>query len=198
LAEDSTYRDRELFKRITNGDQAAFSVIFQTYSAPLYYHAFKLLNSEFWAEELVQEVFVQLWFKRHLLADIDVPSSYLYRMVGNKALDRMRRQELEMKMQYFVAQALHDGGEVAAQSDRWDKIEVLLQAAVNSLPEKCKRVYQLKYQQDCSYEEIAEQLSITKHTVRNQMAKALQSIRSFLMEKGDWLILLLCSILLIS
>lgn len=190
--------EKELFRRIAAGDQEAFSIIFRNYSNPLYWYAFKLLNSEFWAEELVQEVFVQLWSKRELLADVESPSAYMYRMIGNKALNRIRRQELEVKMQYFAAHTLHlSGAEEMTHGDKWDQVQTLLQAAVNSLPEQQKRIYQLKYQQGFSYEEIAGMLSISVNTVRNHMTKALQAIRSFLREKGGDLILLVSALLLI-
>jgi RNA polymerase sigma-70 factor (family 1) len=192
VEKDYLFNDQELFKRISDGDTAAFSGIFQTYANPLYWHAVKLLKSEFWAEEIVQEVFVQLWAKRDLLANIEFPSAYLYKMLGNKAMDRLRRDQLEIKMQYLVAQALHlSQTNETIQSDRWDRMQALLQAAVNNLPEQRKRVYQLKYRDGYSYEEIAEILSISVHTVRNQMSKALHTIRTFLMEKGADLFLLL-------
>jgi RNA polymerase sigma-70 factor (ECF subfamily) len=192
VEKDNLFNDQELFKRISGGDTAAFSNIFQTYADPLYWHAVKLLKSEFWAEEIVQEVFVQLWAKRDLLAAINAPSAYLYKMLGNKAMDRLRRDQLEIKMQYLVAQALHlSQTNETMQGDRWDRMQALLHAAVNNLPEQRKRVYQLKYRDGYSYEEIAAILSISVHTVRNQMSKALPAIRTFLIEKGADLFLLL-------
>lgn len=104
-----------------------------------------------------------------------------------------------MKMQYVVANVLHNFTEEGAmQSDKWDKIQELLKKVIQLLPEQRKRIYQLKYQQGYSYEEIAEELSISKHTVRNQMAKALETIRSFLIKNGDFLLLYLYFFLLIS
>jgi len=170
----------------------AFSTLFQIYSKALYWHALKLMHSEFWAEELVQDAFVQLWMKRSSLSDIENPSAYLFRIVANKALDRIRRHELEIKMQYVAANALHNvTGEAPGKQDGWDSIKELLNTAVERLPDQRKRIYQLKYKEGYSYEEIAEKLSISKHTVRNHMAKALEDIRSFLLEHRDFLLLLL-------
>lgn len=192
VEKDLLFSEQELFRRISEGDTAAFSSIFQTYADPLHWHAVKLLKSEFWAEEIVQEVFVQLWAKRDLLTHIESPGAYLYKMLGNKAMDRMRRDQLEIKMQYLVAQALHlSQSNEPIQGERWDRMQTLLQAAVNQLPEQRKRIYQLKYRDGYSYEEIAAILSISVHTVRNQMSKALHAIRTFLMEKGADLFLLL-------
>ena len=193
------YRDRELFKGIAQGDRQAFSTLFQAYSNPLYWHAFKLLHSEFWAEELVQDTFVQLWLKRSSLPDIGNPSAYLFRMVANKALDRIRRQALEIKMQYVTAHVLHNvTGEAIIEEDGWGPIRELLHTAVERLPDQRRRIYRLKYQEGFSYEEIAEKLSISRHTVRNHMVKALEDIRSFLLENRDLLLSLLYAIGAIS
>ena len=111
--------------------------------------------------------------------------AYLYRMTTNKALDRMRRQELEVKMQYWLAvQARQnmDGADIAVDLNKLDR---LLEEAVNLLPEQRRLVYQLKYRTGLSYDEIADKLTISKNTVRNHLAKALEDIRAYLSKYAD-------------
>jgi len=182
---DTTNNEKELFSRISRGDETAFAQIFHTYSSPLYRNACKLLKSPFWAEEVVQDIFTQLWQRRNSLDKIESPVAYLYRMTTNKALDRMRRQELEVKMQYWLAvQARQnmDGADIAVDLNKLDR---LLEEAVNLLPEQRRLVYQLKYRTGLSYDEIADKLTISKNTVRNHLAKALEDIRAYLSKYAD-------------
>lgn len=189
MSNNEFHIDRELFKRISEGDESAFASIFQNYYQGLFWHALKLLKSEFWAEEVVQEIFSQLWLIRSGLSDIENPSSYLFKMVANKALDRIRKKHLEIKMQYFISNQLNNIDR-SSWGDEWDRIDRWMLEAIEKLPEQRKSIYRLKYHRGLSYQEIAEQLSITKNTVRNQMVKALESIRSYLLERKRFLIFL--------
>lgn len=147
-----------------------------------------MLKSEFWAEDIIQVVFTQLWQNRAELTKVEMPSSYLYRMVTNKARDRMRSHEREIRMQYWLASQ----AEVESrQKENREELHLLLAKAVDSLPAQRKEVYQLKYQQKLSYEEIATRLSISRNTVRNHMAKALEDIRTYMIRHADILLLIL-------
>ena len=182
------HNDRELFQQIAAGDREAFATLFRRYSSPLYRNALRMLKSEFWAEDIIQVVFTQLWQNRAELTKVEMPSSYLYRMVTNKARDRMRSHEREIKMQYWLASQAEAESQNKANKE---ELHQLLAKAVNTLPPQRKEVYQLKYQQKLSYEEIAAQLSISKNTVRNHMTKALEDIRSYMIQHADILILIL-------
>lgn len=147
-----------------------------------------MLKSEFWAEDIIQVVFTQLWQNRAGLTKVEMPSSYLYRMVTNKARDRMRSAEREVKMQYWLASQAEAESENKANKE---EMHQLLSKAVDTLPPQRREVYQLKYQQQLSYEEIAAQLSISRNTVRNHMTKALEDIRAYMIQHADILILIL-------
>ncbi len=180
------YTEKELFARIAVGDGEAFSHIFRHYFEPLRSNAYKLLKSEFWAEEIVQEVFLQIWKSRERLADVDAPAAYLYRMTANCCINRMRRQELEVKMQYIVQKALHGNGD-SNQDNFYDlrRVEMLIAEAVEQLPEQQRRIFLLQQEEGLSYQQIAEKLGISKNTVRNHKVRTLQSIRNYLQQKGD-------------
>lgn len=191
MEDNNLNREKELFRRIAAGDTEAFSIIFRTYSDTLYWHALKLLHSEFWAEEMVQVVFEQLWDNRAGLDKVDRPSAYLYRMLTNRSLDRIRRQKLEVKMQYWMArqEEYTTTGHHAAMD--WEELHGLLEKAVTELSPQRREVYRLKYQERMSYEEIAAHLSLSKNTVRNHMALALDDIRNYLLKNAGFLIGLL-------
>lgn len=150
-----------------------------------------MLKSEFWAEEIVQEVFTQVWTSRSKLAEIESPAAYLFKITANRCLDRIRRQELEIKMQYLVNKALtREANTFQENSYDLNLIEKLIKEAVQQLPAQGKLVFELHRNKGLSYQEIADQLQISKNTVRNHMVKALHFIRSYLRNKGELTLLL--------
>lgn len=184
--------ERELFSRISQEDDQAYRQLFTNYFDRLKWYAFKLLKSEFWAEEIVQEVFIHLWEARHHLPSVENPSAYLYRMVGNRCFDRIRRQDLEIEMQYVAYVAVHGTQQYASQPGQYDlqRVEGYLKEVVAGLPDQRRVIYKLQQEKGLSYQEIADQLNISRHTVRNQMAKTLHTIREYLLKKGTLYLLL--------
>jgi RNA polymerase sigma-70 factor (ECF subfamily) len=191
LENSQVHTEKELFARIAQGDGHAYSQIFRRYFEPLRSNAFKLLKSEFWAEEIVQEVFLHLWLGRKQLVEVELPASYLYRITANRCLNRMRRQELEVKMQYLVKKVLHGTGDVR-QENSYDlkRLEILVAEAVEKLPEQQRRIFLLQQEKGLSYQEIADCLGISKNTVRNHMVRTLQNIRCHLQQSGELFLLL--------
>ena len=87
MEETGINTDKALFERIATGDETAFSIIFFRYTARLAPFVTQLLQSDQWAEEIVQDVFLRLWQARQQLAMIEHPSAYLYQMASNRTLD---------------------------------------------------------------------------------------------------------------
>lgn len=185
--------DKVLFAAIANGDGRSFTVLFKRYFDSLKWNAVKMLKSEFWAEEVIQEVFMQLWANREGLIDIESPAAYLFRITANRCLDRIRRQKQEIKMQYLLNQARSDVA-CSLSQNTYDVrlIETMIKEAVQRLPEKGRQVFQLQRTLNFSYQKIADQLGISKNTVRNHMVKSLHFIRNYLAER-DVLFLLIFS-----
>lgn len=183
---------KDLFQRISKGDAVAYTIIFNQYFDPLYRNAIKILKSELWAEEIVQDVFLQLWANRQTADAIDAPASYLFKTTLHRCFDRIRRQQLEAKAQYLVNQIMH-GPSTIYQQNEYDLnlVKKCIAEAVEQMPPQRRQVFLLRKEKDISYEEIAIELNISRNTVRNHMVKALQDIRSHLQAKGALLFLLL-------
>jgi RNA polymerase sigma-70 factor (family 1) len=181
----SQYSDNELFGLIAWDDGQAFTEIYVRYAEKLYPHVSRLLDSDGWAEEIVQDVFVKLWQARHLLTGIDSPSAYIYRMAGNRTLDFLKRRATEVKAQYIIARQSeqHQNSDGEQRMD-FKNVYELYRKAVDRLPAQKKIIFQLRHEQGLSYEEIAQQLQLSRNTVRNQLARAMESVRTYLLEQG--------------
>lgn len=178
------YSDKELFARIAESDQSAFTAVYEKYTGPLYFYALKLLKSELLAEELIQEIFIQLWIKRQSLGAIENPGGFLNRMTLHKAIDWIRRHQLDLKVQYYVTSPANQASNTTEEEIDFKAVERLIDTAIQHLSPQRSAVYKLKYEQKLSYEEISNELKISKHTVRNHLSKALEAIRLYLAEKG--------------
>ena len=192
LPKEQTYGERELFALISRSNEQAFTEIYLRYADKLYLHVAKLLKEDSWAEEIVQEVFVKLWQARDTLGGVTNPSAYLYRIAGNHTLDYLKHRAVEVKTQYQLS--LFAGS--SAKNDTQEQLdfrisEDLYKQAVKGLTPQKQLIFRLKHEDGQSYEEIARQLQLSKNTVRNHLAEALQTIRAYLLKKGVFLLIFL-------
>ncbi|MBL7698070.1 MAG: RNA polymerase sigma-70 factor [Chitinophagaceae bacterium] len=168
----------QLFQQISAGDESAFTLLFHRYADKIYSYSIKIVHTKFWAEEAVQNLFTQVWQHREKLVAVEQPEAYLFRMATNRCIDILRANEKAIRV-YHLKQI-----EYTCASDEllnYKESEAILQQAIRLLPEKRKIIYQLRTSGGLSYDEISEQLKVSPHTVRNQLAKAIQTIRAFLL-----------------
>jgi RNA polymerase sigma-70 factor (ECF subfamily) len=130
-------------------------------------------------EDIVQKVFIRLWEKR---ADIDPDQgvvSYLFTAVRNRSLNHLRDSKKYRNELLDIECAEMD---VAFEVDHlaMDELERKIAEALESLPEKCRLVFEMSRFQDMKYREIAEALAISSKTVEAHMSKAIRSLRQHL------------------
>ncbi|NLR80137.1 RNA polymerase sigma factor [Chitinophaga eiseniae] len=192
LQPDSLNNERELLLRIAQNNENAFADFVLRHTDRLYSYILKITKSEQWAEELVQDVWMQVWLARKDFALLENPLGYLHRMAQNRALDWIRRNKRDLKIQYFLQQQLNtDLVNPIIEKVDYDNITQLLHQSITQLPPQRRRIFELK-QSGLSYEEIATQLKISKNTVRNQMVSALCTLREYLKQHEVGLFLFFC------
>jgi len=171
--------DHELLQLLARGSEYAFAIIFDRYRRRVYKTALVFLKSSEAAEEVVQEVFLRLWQKRKDLPDINYLNSFIRTVAYNLMVDQFRKKILEKdyKKQLGLDQAMVDDTDHRVRDDESVR---LLQAAIATLPQRQRQVYELARLKGLSQEEIATTLSISKNTVKVHMTAALQGIRAYL------------------
>jgi RNA polymerase sigma-70 factor (family 1) len=177
FSENILANERELLALMSKDDQAAFTKIFDHYEPRLYPFVLKMTRSEVVAEEIVQELFIKLWTSRALAPQIENPRSYIFRMAVNRTLRYMQTRSRQASL---VEKA---GGRMTVEKNFTEEIidlketEALINKAVELLPEQKRKVYTLSRQQGLNNEQIAEQLNISKSTVKNHLTEALHFIK---------------------
>jgi RNA polymerase sigma-70 factor (ECF subfamily) len=168
--------DNALIARIRQGDERAFDELFRSAYAQLVGAANVVLRDPAVAEEIVQDVMLELWRRRETLVVEDSLRAYLYRATRNRALNHVRHLAVQRRGEPQLR------GESAAPP-RADarltagEIQVALRDAIHDLPDRCREIFEMSRVQGLKYAEIAEILGISVKTVEAQMGKALRILR---------------------
>ena len=173
---------KELQQRIALfEDAAAYKKLFYLLFLPLKSFAYAILKSNQNAEEVVSDVFVEIWAKRKQLLDIVNLKMYMYISVRNASLRLLQK----LQKNKTIALSELDITIISPDSSAIDTIistELLqkIDEAINSLPPQCKIIFKLAKEDKLKYKEIAALLSISVKTIDNQLATALKKIASVL------------------
>jgi len=166
-----------LFRRLAEGDENAYRQLFHHYNKLLQPFAVKLTRSTLAAEEVLQEVFLKIWAHRGKLAEVDDPKAYIIRIVSNESINYMQASAKHRCLTEEVPQTLADGAPSPEQSYAYRQTEERLQQAIEQLPMACRQIYRMSREQYKRIPEIATELNLSHNTVKNQLVKALKSIR---------------------
>lgn len=177
------YSDHELLSLLKEDSDTAFTQIYYQYWKLLFAIAASKLENTADAEEIVQEIFTDLWRRRHEIKIEQSLKAYLAAAVKFQVYTFMARKHQESQRQ-----AYSPSPDILATSPedllRRKELQEQLYDITQQLPEKCRLVYQLSREAGLSNKEIAATLSISEKTVENQMTKALKRLklafRSFL------------------
>lgn len=180
--------DRELLDRLRGGDSEAFDAIFREHYAQLVGVADGMLGDRAAAEEIAQEVMLELWRRRESITLEVSLRAYLVRATRNRALNLLRHERIARRSQPHLAPE-----RVAAPTADAELIEreidAALRQAVRELPARCREVFELSRVHGLRYAEIARTLDISVKTVEAQMGKALRLLRerlaAWLPDGGD-------------
>lgn len=182
-ASHSRMDERELLVRLRGGDDAAYEAIFRQWYAPLVATATVLLRDREPAEEVVQDVLLELWRRRESLTFETSLRAYLFQASRNRALNYLRRQRVEVRGESTIAAGM-PSPEPADSEAREGELNVAIQSAIAGLPDRCREVFELSRIRGLKYSEIATELGISVKTVEAQMGKALRVMREKL---APWL-----------
>jgi RNA polymerase sigma-70 factor (family 1) len=143
------------------------------------------------AEEIVQDVFLKLWFQRKNLTEIRSLESWLFTITKNLTLNCLKKigHEWTAREKWVKENDLSENNTdhkiLNAENQQ------LLHQAIQQLSPQQQQVYKLAKEQGLSYEAIGKQLDISTGTVKTHMARALASIRLFLQQNGELSVLLI-------
>lgn len=184
---ESRYEETTLIALLAEDSEYAFQLLYDRHRNRIYQTALRYLKSPILGQEVVQDVFLKLWFHRRELKTDQPLEAWLYTIARNNIFNRLKKISIEWQAMREVgssAQTVIDNA--GYKLDDWQYSD-LLQQAIHKLPEQQRKVFLLARKEQLSYQEIAERLGISALTVKTHMARALESIRSFFAQKGIFL-----------
>jgi RNA polymerase sigma-70 factor (ECF subfamily) len=175
--------DRELVERVAKGDRAAVRFLFMRHHARVYRFVARQTGSETMADDIANEVFLELWRQAPAFEGRSEVSTWLLGIARFKSLSALRKKKEEWIDEEDAAAVpdTADSPEVAAMKD--DKATAL-RRMVNALPEEHRSVIDLAYYHAKSVTEIGEILSIPVATVKTRMFYARKKLGEALTAAG--------------
>ncbi|MBO9573858.1 MAG: RNA polymerase sigma-70 factor [Chitinophagaceae bacterium] len=181
--------EKELLQKVAIGDQQAFALIVEKYTDVVYPYLIYWVKNAQLAEEITQDVFVRLWKNRHKLAAMDNFAGYVYVTTRNRANTALKAELL--KFEESPEDKLYDPVNHPQSHLEAKELLNMLDRAIDSLPARRKQVFELSRKEDLTYEEIAEQLGISRSAVRQHIVEALVFLRHYIKEKTGIVVSLL-------
>jgi RNA polymerase sigma-70 factor (ECF subfamily) len=168
--------------RVRAGDERALETLFRTHYSALCDFAARYVRRDTLAEELVQDIFADLWAHRQSWYVRGSVRAYLFAAVRNRALNLRKREAVERDWEHDEAIAdvreLHQPPEVADAALERADLRARLDAALESLPERCRLVMHLRWRDQMRHAEIAAVIGISVKGVEIQLARGLRAIRA--------------------
>ncbi|MDZ7714864.1 MAG: sigma-70 family RNA polymerase sigma factor [Balneolaceae bacterium] len=192
-ASESSLQDDKLVERAIGGDESAYKELVEKYERALYFHIQKMIKDKEHVNDLVQEAFVKAFDNLNSYSTNYAFSTWLYRIATNHTIDYLRKKKLktlsidepvktrdgDMKMQLEDESAGTDRNIIRKQRQE------IVQHAINDLPEKYRKVIEMRHMEEKSYQEIADVLDLPLGTVKAHIFRAREMLYKALKDKRE-------------
>ncbi|WP_138429729.1 RNA polymerase sigma factor [Fodinibius saliphilus] len=190
-ASESSLEDDKLVKQAIGGEEEAYTKLVDKYQRALFFHILKMVKDREQVEDLVQEAFVKAFDNLNTYNTNYAFSTWLYRIATNHTIDYLRKKKLktlsiddpvktkdgEMEMQLPDESASTDRDIIKKQRKK------IVQNAIKELPEKYRKVIELRHMEEKSYKEIADILDSPLGTVKAHIFRARELLYKELKDK---------------
>ena len=173
--------DSELWDAVKRDEAPAFKALYDRYWQTIFSTAFSYLHDREVCIEIVQDIFLSIWLKRHHL-EMDSVYHYLTAAARYQVYKRIQ-QKGDLKVIYtdtIRETAGHNALNEGENNIRYDELLATVDRHLLDLPDRCREIFILSRKEQLSIAEIAARLGISKRTVENQLTRALQHLRGSL------------------
>jgi RNA polymerase sigma-70 factor (family 1) len=186
------YTDETLLSLVAAGDKEAFTMLYRRYWQSLFTSAAKALRSKTDAADLVQDIFLSIWNRRHELSITGSLGAYLQTSVRYKVIKYIEKNITRRDyLILFTDMLVHYQPPDVESQLQIKELQTAIQSAVDQMPHKMREVYQLSRKHHLSHKEIAESLGISDETVKKHIQHALQIIKSAISHNATTIAVLL-------
>jgi RNA polymerase sigma-70 factor (family 1) len=172
------YPHRHLVISLSQGDERSFEELYRLFSEKIYHISRKMNLSHEDAEGVVQEVFLKIWKNRSKLDPELSINAYLIAIVRSLVIKKAKKDARFFAFQQYKIPLLQQLTSPGADDELiFSEFSQLTREIIEQLPPAQKKIFQLRYLENLSTAEIADQLQISKRTVENQIFRATSFVR---------------------
>jgi len=171
------YDEQILLGLIAKGDETAFRELYNRYFTRLSAYVFKFCKSATITEDVLQEVFMKLWVNRSVCNQIESAEAYILSIAKNTTIDWLRKLSRQTTLVVDLATQVAECGNEAENKFSLESLEILIADALSQLSSQKQQVFQLSKIVGFSHDEIADELHLSKSTVKNHLSETLKHIR---------------------
>ncbi|CAN5486516.1 RNA polymerase sigma-70 factor [soil metagenome] len=183
--------DTILVQKIRDGSDKAFRELYDRYHVQMFFIAKKYLKDSCLAEDVVQDIFVKVWVKRHTLNDIKSVKGYLFTMVRNHVLNMIRDRKSERVSISGVAEKKLPNQNLIEDELQYKEYQNILNKGIDELSDRKREVFELRTVKGLTNSEVAEILQIHIRTVKTHYYTSSKFIRAYLKNHAGILITLI-------
>lgn len=158
----------------------AFKIVFDQFKNAVFGYAFRFFRSRELSEELVQDVFMKLWVNWDSLDATKNIKPYLFTIAKNTIYNKLKSFVVEQTYLNDVFYNYSMESNAVEELVQYRELKGIYDMAVAKLPAQRQRIFKLSREENMSHDEIAQELNISRNTVKDQMVKSLKFIRQYL------------------
>ncbi len=177
--------EQDILTSVSNGSHKSFEIIYKNYHSLVFQQAFKALKCKSEADDIVQQTFVQIWQYKEKLANVRSLKSYIFIVSRNLIFSRLKTMFKNESLSEALKINLQVSHNKCEEDIIYADLEKITKEVIETLPKQRKLIFKLSKEMEYSQEEIAEQLSISKNTVKESLRKAYKQIRAKLSLETD-------------
>jgi RNA polymerase sigma-70 factor (family 1) len=184
--------DKLIIENLKKGDVLSFDNIFKKYNKKVYRFALSYLKNREEAQDVVQEVFMNLWRNRDQINGYYVFSKYLFKITYNVVCKRFRKQASDKKQMEEVARNSIMEDDSTNLEIEYNNLLETANAIIEKMPARQKMIFLLSVNDHLTTEQIAQQLNISKKTVENYLSIVKTSLKKSFSNGGVLSVLFVC------
>ena len=188
-----------LLAQTASGDADAYCKLYTYYTPKLYRFVYPFANrSKEETEEVIQEIFLKIWVKRHTLISITSFKAYLFKMAKNQLFDEFQKQKVRKEKTEQHTWLAEETTYAVYDKVVYAEYYAIATKAIADLTPQRKRIFELRTQNEMSIDEIATHLKISHSAVKKQLYEAVGIVKTYLYKNADWPMLIILVMKLIS
>jgi len=197
MAVSNTPSDQELLSLFRNGSEEAFDQLFRRFYGSLCFFATNILKDKHAAEDVVQDMLLKIWQRQQDFEQFGALRSFLYTGVKNACFNQLDKSIVKTRHEEYV---------MAHQSREADTLDLLVRAEVvrqlyavmDTLPEQCRKVIRMTFEDGKKAKEIADELDVTVSTVNNHKMRGLKLLKDRLSDQDFGIAMTLLGMIIIQ